>query len=435
MTRGSQTMTRSASGTPQTGQNTMRGGGWLLQSLPAQILSGVLICSVLPAVARWKLELIYEPTVGQITSLLATSLAWIISLLILRRLASYPGVQSSTYVIPSLVTGFGVVLLTIILFRFEFTRYQITASIMLSVLWAYFMFWMVRDREGLRLDIVPVGNVDLLLEHQDIRSRAIQEPELSALQGDAVVADLRADLSPEWERLLAACALSGIPVFHVKQIQESLTGRVQIEHLSENNLGSLLPSPSYARIKRVIDWLTSVAALLVLWPFLLLLALAIRMDSPGPAIYRQTRVGYRGTIFTMYKFRSMDVARKGTDFTAPDDDRITRIGRVIRKYRIDELPQILNILKGQMSWIGPRPEARALSEWYATDIPFYAYRHVVRPGITGWAQVQQGYGAGLREVTDKLYYDFFYIKNFSLWMDILIAMKTVKTLLTGFGSR
>ncbi len=242
-------------------------------------------------------------------------------------------------------------------------------------------------------------------------------------------------MPPEWERLLAACALAGIPVFHVKQIQESLTGRVQIEHLSENNLGSLLPSPGYFKLKRAIDWITSLVALVVLLPLLVLLGIIIRLDSPGPAIYRQIRVGYRGSTFTMYKFRSMYTARTGKDFTSLNDDRITRIGRFIRKYRIDELPQILNILRGEMSWIGPRPEAKKLSESYGEDIPFYAYRHIVRPGITGWAQVVQGYGASLTEVTDKLYYDFYYIKNFSLWIDILIAMKTVKTLLTGFGSR
>ena len=122
-------------------------------------------------------------------------------------------------------------------------------------------------------------------------------------------------------------------------------------------------------------------------------------------------------------------------YTVDHDPRITRIGRLIRKYRIDELPQIFNILRGEMSWIGPRPEAVDLAEWYERDIPFYAYRHAVRPGITGWAQTNQGNVAEIDAATAKLHYDFYYIKHFSPSLDLLIALKTIKTILTGFGSR
>jgi lipopolysaccharide/colanic/teichoic acid biosynthesis glycosyltransferase len=125
----------------------------------------------------------------------------------------------------------------------------------------------------------------------------------------------------------------------------------------------------------------------------------------------------------------------GRDYTEDDDPRITRVGRFIRKYRIDELPQIWNIIRGDMSWIGPRPEAISLAEWYAKDIPFYIYRHAVRPGISGWAQVNQGNVAKLDAAAVKLQYDFFYIKNFSPWLDILIFVKTIRTILTGFGSK
>jgi lipopolysaccharide/colanic/teichoic acid biosynthesis glycosyltransferase len=126
---------------------------------------------------------------------------------------------------------------------------------------------------------------------------------------------------------------------------------------------------------------------------------------------------------------------RGAAMTGHEDDRITRVGAFLRRTRIDELPQIINILKGEMSWIGPRPEALVLSSWYVGEIPFYRYRHVVRPGISGWAQVNQGHVAGVDEVHQKLQYDFFYIKYFSPWLDLLILFRTVKTMATGFGSR
>jgi lipopolysaccharide/colanic/teichoic acid biosynthesis glycosyltransferase len=121
--------------------------------------------------------------------------------------------------------------------------------------------------------------------------------------------------------------------------------------------------------------------------------------------------------------------------TQDEDHRVTRIGKFLRRYRIDELPQIINILKGEMSWIGPRPEAVALSLWYEKELPFYRYRHIVRPGITGWAQVTQGHVANVDEVLWKLQYDFYYIKNFSFWVDVLIVARTIRTVLTGFGAR
>ena len=167
----------------------------------------------------------------------------------------------------------------------------------------------------------------------------------------------------------------------------------------------------------------------------------IRIDSKGPALYRQTRAGYRGKPFTVYKLRTMvDVppAATGTReaaITRDNDPRVTRIGRVLRRTRIDELPQIINILEGTMSWIGPRPEAQVLSDWFETALPFYRYRYIVRPGITGWAQVNQGHVAEEHQVLEKLHYDFFYIKNFSLWLDVLIIFRTVSTIVSGFGAR
>ena len=248
-------------------------------------------------------------------------------------------------------------------------------------------------------------------------------------------ADLRAEIGSDWEAFLARCVLNGIPVYHAKQVQEALTGRVDIEHLSENSLGSLNPSSLYARTKRGIDLLAAILAIPVVLPVIALVALAIKRDSPGPVFYTQLRVGYRGEVFRIWKLRTMRTDGEGAHFTEGEDARVTRVGRVLRKYRVDELPQILNILRGEMSWIGPRPESLPLSQWYEREIGFYAYRHIVRPGITGWAQVHQGYAARPELVRHKLHYDFYYIKHFSPWLDLVIAVQTVRTVLTGFGAR
>ena len=169
----------------------------------------------------------------------------------------------------------------------------------------------------------------------------------------------------------------------------------------------------------------------------------IRFDSTGPVLFRQERMGYRGLPFIMYKFRTMrpraavgdEEAAREDAMTRAQDDRITRVGRFLRKWRIDELPQIINVFRGEMSWIGPRPEAVALSRWYEAEIPFYLYRHIVRPGLTGWAQVNQGHVTSVEDVWEKLNFDFYYVKNFSAWLDALILFRTIPTMLSGYGSK
>ena len=270
----------------------------------------------------------------------------------------------------------------------------------------------------------------------------LPELRLSDLQGcDAVVADFTADLPPAWESFLADAALEGTIVYQVKPLEESLSGRVRIDHLSENSFGSLVPALGYFYLKALVDWLVAVAALPVLGPVMLGAALAIKAGDGGPVLFKQSRVGHRGRPFTVYKFRTMVTGVPGEPdarraaMTGDADPRITRVGAILRRTRIDELPQILNILKGQMSWIGPRPEAAILSDWYVGEIPFYRYHHVVKPGISGWAQVSQGHVAEVDQVHEKLQYDFYYVKYFSPWLDLLILFKTLRTMVNGFGAR
>lgn len=206
--------------------------------------------------------------------------------------------------------------------------------------------------------------------------------------------------------------------------------------MSENNIGSLLPSSSYERAKAIFDFLIVIASAPLVLPIAVVTAFLIRLESPGPVIYSQTRVGRGNKTFTIYKFRSMRFDHKAdARFADEDDPRITRVGKAIRKLRIDELPQFINVLKGEMSLIGPRPEQPAFVEKFDQKIAFYSYRHVVKPGITGWAQVRHGYAANNNETQVKIEHDFFYIKNCSLTLDFLIVLLTLKTMISGFGAR
>lgn len=191
-------------------------------------------------------------------------------------------------------------------------------------------------------------------------------------------------------------------------------------------------------LKRVIDVSIALVALALSLPLMLLLVIAIRLDSKGPAIYRQRRVGYRGQGFDMLKFRSMcaDAEKlNGAAWAQKDDPRVTRVGRFIRKFRLDELPQLINIIRGDMSFIGPRPERPVFVEKLRQQISYYDERHSVRPGLSGWAQVQCGYGASVEDAIRKLEYDLFYLKNMSVLFDFAIMVKTVRIVLTGNGGR
>jgi exopolysaccharide biosynthesis polyprenyl glycosylphosphotransferase len=180
------------------------------------------------------------------------------------------------------------------------------------------------------------------------------------------------------------------------------------------------------------------AFLIVTLPVMLVTALCICLESGLPVLYRQRRVGQGGRVFTLYKFRSMgiDAERPGMPhWTKPDDERITRVGRFIRKWRIDELPQVINVLRGEMSFVGPRPERPYFVDQLEKQIPYYALRHSAKPGITGWAQVRYQYGASVDDAIEKLQYDLYYLKNRSLFLDLMIMVATVEVVLWGRGAR
>ena len=406
-----------------------------------QLSVGLLLAVLAPWAVRVEVAARNSDLIGLQASVLGTMVALVAGYYGFRRLSLLPGVRASYHILPTFAISYGAVLTIFFFTRLDYSRLQFLASFLLCVGWYYAVYFNLQRQQRLRIGVVPFGEVDALRDIEEVSWIPLGHPGVDSSGLDAIVADLRADIEDEWERFLADRALAGTLIMHVKQMQESLTGRVAIEHLSENNLGSLIPGIVYAKVKRLADTIAALALLPLLVPFMLLIGVAIRLDSPGPMLFRQERMGFRGRTFTMYKFRSMTHRPAEIDdpradaVTRDKDQRVTRVGKFLRRYRIDELPQLVNILKGEMSWIGPRPEAVALSLWYEKELPFYRYRHIVRPGITGWAQVTQGHVADVDEVLWKLQYDFYYIKNFSFWVDVLIVARTIRTVLTGFGAR
>lgn len=234
---------------------------------------------------------------------------------------------------------------------------------------------------------------------------------------------------------------AGHIIEEVSTTYERVCGRVCLKEIRPSQLifsGELGPRPQNLVYQRLSNMAVAVIGLVIGSPIMLLTALAVRLSSPGPVLYRQERVGLDDVPFTLYKFRSMRVdaeAHTGAVWAQKDDPRVTRVGRVIRRLRFDELPQLLNVLKGEMSIVGPRPErpefVRALSE----QIPYYRQRHCVRPGITGWAQINYKYGDTLEDTITKLEYDLYYIKNMSMALDNYILFHTLKAMLLSRGAQ
>lgn len=404
-----------------------------------QFSLALLVAVALPAVVVYTMRGASSGMEESYNTMVAAGTALVVAFALNRRLRSFPGFVKLENELPIVLAAYGLAAMLLLVFRVPYSISYLMLSVTLAVMVVVGLSTILGRPAALTFGVVPFGTVGRVNSIKWASFVTLPSPQFDdALCPDGLVADLRFDLPDEWERALAEAALRGLPVYHVKQLEEALTGKVDIEHLSENSLGSLLPNRAYADVKSMIDVLTAILILPLLAVPMLLVAVAIRLDSPGPVLFRQPRIGRGGRPFELLKFRSMtddqDIADHRTAaMTDHGDGRITRVGGFIRRYRIDELPQIMNILRREMSWIGPRPEALPLASWYEAELPFYSYRHIVLPGLTGWAQVSQGHVTGLEEVHDKLRFDFYYIKNFSAWLDLLIALRTVRIVLGGFG--
>jgi exopolysaccharide biosynthesis polyprenyl glycosylphosphotransferase len=418
---------------------------WLLKVwryLLVRLLCGWLVVVILPAVLMWRRRFLQGHwLLTEFNSVVLASLGVLLVTLGLRRLTQFPGQRSVSFVFPTLLIVMTLLGALIIIFRLPYSLYYLAFSGSVGVVFFFISYLLEQKANHPYMAYIPLGHCQNFEQIFQIRWLRLEKPQLSDLQSkqiQAIVVDLSSpQLDEAWQRFLTKQTLQGRPVYNNRQVYESLTGRLPIHHLYENELGSLLPSQGYLWFKQLLDSLAIILVAPLVLPICLLTALLIRLESTGNVIFVQERVGQGGKLFKIYKFRSMttDAEKHGAKLAQENDARVTRVGKFIRKTRIDELPQFINVLKGDMSLIGPRPEQLSFVKAFEQSIPFYNYRHIVKPGISGWAQVTQGYAGNEDETALKVQYDFYYIKHISFALDVLIVIKTLQTMLTGFGAR
>jgi sugar transferase (PEP-CTERM system associated) len=241
-------------------------------------------------------------------------------------------------------------------------------------------------------------------------------------------------------RELLKLRFDGVVIEEAGSLLERLTGKLYLDGLRPSSFiysEGFRVRPSQQIARRIVSTLTAATGLLLFLPFFPVVVLMVRLSSPGPIFFRQTRVGMGGRNFTVYKFRTMrtDAEASGAKWASKDDPRATRVGSFMRKVRLDEVPQLWNVLRGDMGFVGPRPERPEFVPWLSENIPYFDLRHMIRPGLTGWAQVRYGYGSTLEEAREKLEYDLYYIKHMTLGLDLLIMFETVKTILRRRGAQ
>jgi lipopolysaccharide/colanic/teichoic acid biosynthesis glycosyltransferase len=370
-------------------------------------------------------------------TMMLVGVAYVLSCILGGQLNRFPGSRSPAYLLAVTGSVYALVFSLVLLTRIEYARGILFTGLILTLVLQFVGFYINKRFRQLKLAVAPLGRVNELPQPAGVRWQLLGEPDLHQRRYDGLVVDLDSELPSDWARFIAHVSVARIPVFNLTQVLESATGRMQLDRLTVNDMGSLQPTPFYEEFRRLAE-LVLVLVLAPVWiPLTGILALCIKLDSPGPVFFVQERVGRGNRIFRMMKFRSMCErdADEPAAFADSDAHRITRLGALIRRMRLDEIPQFINVLKGDMSLIGPRPEQPDFVRQFEEEVPFYTYRHMVRPGITGWAQVQQGYAADTASTRTKVEYDFYYIQHLSLWLDLLILLKTIRTIVTGFGAR
>ena len=416
-----------------------------LRSAPQRFLEtwidaivGFLFCVVLPIPIYATGEPFSEMLGGTEYTIIASAIGYSVVWYCGRRLDAFPRAPlqgNIGYVAPIAVLTYALVAAILLLLRLDYSRIQFFGSGLLTLLWMAGVA-QLRARYLIRAyAVIPRSSIPDMpvlatcrwFDFDDVRNRG--------LRVDAIVADLDADLGEGRLAALADAAIAGVPVLDRRYSVETLTGRTPLGGLTPNEFGSLLPSRQYLVVRRVLEIALTVLLLPVLLPILLAVAIVVRLDSPGPVFFVQTRIGRRGQPFRMVKFRTMIHGAGGPSFTTTTDPRITRVGIFLRQCRLDELPQLFNILRGDMSWVGPRPEAASLERGYVRDIEHFALRGIVRPGVTGWAQINQDYAHAPDEMRSKLEYDLYYLKRCSLWLDLVILLRTVAVVFHGTGAR
>lgn len=259
---------------------------------------------------------------------------------------------------------------------------------------------------------------------------------------DQVVVAITGLVKPEMFRVLVDVKFTGVEVYEMPTFYEKVAEKIPVLHTTSMWLGfaeisGVKRNVYNTKLKKIFDKLISVVALILAMPIMLLTALFIKLESRGPILYKQERIGKDEKTFELIKFRSMrvDAEANGAVWAMENDPRVTRVGKVIRRLRLDELPQLWNVLKGDMSFVGPRPERMEFVRYLKKEIPYYALRHAIGPGITGWAQINYPYGASTKDALQKLQFDLYYIKNMSVILDMYIIIQTIRVMLLKKGAR
>lgn len=298
----------------------------------------------------------------------------------------------------------------------------------------------LRTRAELGVEVIGwSGNVEGALTREAIAAHLMELIRTQRVHRVIVAMSDRRGTLPVMEML--QLRLNGIKIEEATSWLEKISGRIEVDNLYPSWLifaEGFRFSAGFLLLRRIIAILASAVILLLMLPVIPLVILAIKLDSRGPVLYRQKRVGLGGKVFYCYKFRTMRQdaeADTGATWALDDDPRITKVGKFLRTARLDEIPQLWCVLKGDMSFVGPRPERPEFVEMLAREIPFYEVRNAVRPGITGWAQVRYKYGNTVEDSKEKLQYDLYYIKNMSLGLDLMIMFQTIKIVLLGRGAQ
>ena len=292
---------------------------------------------------------------------------------------------------------------------------------------------LVTGEHGLIAELNEADHADVLYVLDPLAAA----PDLPPDKGVTLVTDLRAVLSESMAQYVSSCSIGGTTVRALTTVYEEHTGRFPLVHLAEG-WELRIPASRSTTYQSLKVWIDKLIVALTAWlwmPMAAVIWVMVRMDSSGRAIFRQERVGRNGVPFTLYKFRTMtDKAdENGAQMTTTQDNRITRVGKYLRRFRVDEIPQLWNVLRGDLSLVGPRPEQVPIVETFRSEIPFYEQRHLIRPGVTGWAQVHYGYADDKADSIEKLAFDLYYVKNVSPWTDLHVLLKSVWTVLSGFG--
>lgn len=395
---------------------------------------GVVMLFFLPAAVAWGFKIggYLQKGWPMITLVL---LANFFALIVSFKMGGVPKTGNLWLVFLCVTATFLGVVTVLALARLYYSRSFLGTAYIVSLIWIFLGYRLSLKSHMPRMALIPGGMADELrclsgafwenLDHCFLYNHV-----------DGVVVDLHQKLSAEWVRFISNCSLKRIPVYHAAVVFEATTGRVSLSHLSEGLLDDFRLPPIYVLLKRMVDILLVLVTSPLTLPLMVVAAITIKLGSTGPVLFLQDRIGQGGCPFRMVKFRSMrGEAGQSAKFATGENPRITCVGRVLRRFRLDELPQLWNILKGDMSLIGPRPEQVPFARQFEKEIPFYGYRHLVKPGLTGWAQVTHGYAAGVDQNRAKLEHDLYYIKYFSFWLDFWILGKTLRTVLTGFGAR